>query len=241
VTAPCTDRPPPCGAATRRGIGRAALRDVWPMALGVVPFGLLIGVTIARMHLGAPLGLGSAVLYFGGSGHIAALTLIQEGAGPLAVLATVAIVNCRLALYGAALAPRFADQPAWFRWLAPQVLVDQLYALATGRPDLSGAAFRRYWVGAGGAFAVCWLGSNAAGLALGPVLPEHSPLEIAVPAMFVGLLAPQLVRRPAVAAAGVGGIVAAAASTLPQGTGLLIGALAGLLAGALADRTEVAS
>jgi predicted branched-subunit amino acid permease len=96
------------------------------MVLATVPFGLLIGMTLGRMHLGAAPGLGSAALYFGGSGHFAALTLLQDGAGPLAVLATVAVVNCRLALYAAALAPRFADQPAWFRWLAPQVLIDQV-------------------------------------------------------------------------------------------------------------------
>lgn len=93
-----------------------------------------------------------------------ALTLLQDGAGPLAVLATVAVVNCRLALYAAALAPRFADQPGWFRWLAPQVLLDQTYAITTARPDLRGAALRRYWITAGGAFALGWLASNAAGL-----------------------------------------------------------------------------
>jgi predicted branched-subunit amino acid permease len=232
------DRPPPVAQHARRGPDRDALRDIWPMALGVVPFGLLIGVTVGRMHLGAALGLGSAALYFGGSGHLAALTMLAEGAGPLAVLATVAVVNCRLALYAAALAPRFADQPAWFRWLAPQVLVDQIHAVATARPDLAGAAFRRYWATAGSAFALCWLGSNAAGVLLGPVLSEHSPLEIAVPAMFVGLLTPQLVRRPAAVAAGVGGTVAAVSSVLPQGTGLLLGALAGVVAGTLADRAR---
>jgi len=229
-------RAPTIDQGTVHRIDRDALRDVWPMVLGVIPFGLLVGMTIGRMHLGAALGMGSAALYFGGSGHLAALTLLQDGAGPLAVLATVAVVNCRMALYAAALAPRFADQPTWFRWLAPQVLVDQTYAITTARPDLHGVALRRYWLTGGGAFALGWLGSNAAGLLLGPVLPEHSPLEIAIPAMFIGLLAPQLVRRPAVVAAVVGGLVAAAASPLPQGAGLLAGALAGLLAATLVDR-----
>jgi hypothetical protein len=43
----------------RRGPDRDALRAIWPTALGVVPFGLLIGA-VGRMHLGAALGLGSA-------------------------------------------------------------------------------------------------------------------------------------------------------------------------------------
>lgn len=216
-----------------------ALRDVWPMLVGVAPFGLLIGVTIGHMGLGAGPGLISAALFFGGSGHFAALTLLQHGAGPLTVVAAVAVVNARLAIYAAALQPRFRDHPGWFRWLAPQVLIDQTYAIATARPDLSGARFRRYWITAGVAFAVVWLGSHVVGVLLGPLLPEHSPLEIAAPAVFVGLLAPQLVRRPAVAAAGVAALIAAAASAfpvLPTGSGLVLGAVAGLVAGTLVDR-----
>ena len=229
---------PASGRVTGRVDGDA-LRDVWPMLIGVAPFGLLIGVTIGHMGLGAGPGLISAALFFGGSGHFAALTLLQTGAGPLAVVAAVAVVNARLAIYAAALQPRFREHPAWFRWLAPQVLIDQTYALATARPDLSGARFRRYWSTAGAAFAVVWLGSHVAGLLLGPLLPEHSPREIAASAVFVGLLAPQLVRRPALAAAGVAALVAAAASVfpvLPAGSGLVLGAVAGLIAGTLADR-----
>jgi predicted branched-subunit amino acid permease len=216
-----------------------ALRDVWAMLVGVAPFGLLIGVTIRHMDLGAGPGMISAALFFGGSGHFAALTLLQSGAGALAVVAAVAVVNARLAIYAAALQPRFRDQPTWFRWLAPQVLIDQTYAIATARPDLSGARFRRYWITAGIAFAVVWLGSHGVGLLLGPLLPEHSPLEIAAPAVFVGLLAPQLVRRPALAAAVTAGLVAAAASAfpvLPPGSGLVLGSVAGLVAGTLTDR-----
>jgi predicted branched-subunit amino acid permease len=69
------------------------------------------------------------------------------------------------------------------------------------------------------------------------MLPEHSSLEIAAPALFVGLLVPQLVRGPAVVAAAVAMAMAVAAvcSALPQGVGLVIGVLAGLLAGALVD------
>jgi predicted branched-subunit amino acid permease len=219
-------------------VDRDALRDSWPILLGVAPFGLLIGVTIGRGDLGIPLGLGSAAVYYGGSGHFAALTLLATGATPLAVLAAVAIVNARLALYSAALQPRFRGQPGWFRWLAPQFLVDQTYALAADRPELEGRAFRRYWLTLGSAFTVAWLGSHVVGLLLGPVLPEHSPLDIAAPALFVGLLVPQLVRRPAVVAAAVGAAVAAAAAALPAGTGLVLGAVAGLAAGSCAARTR---
>ena len=219
------------------GIDRDALRDVWPVLIGIAPFGLLIGVTIAHTGLGARLGLGSAAAMFGGGAHFAALTLLAHGAGPLAVLGAVVVVNGRLALYAAALQPRFRHQPAWFRWLAPHVLVDQNYALATARAELvEPARFRRYWLTAGAAFAVVWIGSHVVGLLLADLLPEHSPLDVAAPALFVGLLVPQLRRRPPIVAAAVGAAVAAAASPLPQGVGLMLGALAGIAAAAATDR-----
>jgi predicted branched-subunit amino acid permease len=171
------------------GIDGDALRDVSPVLIGIAPFGLLIGVTIAHTGLGTRLGLGSAAAMFGGGAHFAALTLLAHGAGPLAVLGAVVVVNARLALYAAALQPRFRQQPAWFRWFAPHVLVDQTYALATARPELvEPARFRRYWLTAGAAFAAVWIGSHLVGLLLADLLPEHSPLDVAAPALFVGLL-----------------------------------------------------
>jgi predicted branched-subunit amino acid permease len=217
-------------------LDRAALRDVWPIVLSLVPFGVLVGVTIARTGVDTGLGLGSAALFFGGSAHLAALTQLAAGAGPLAVLGCVLVVNARLALYGAALQPRFRGQPGWFRWLAPHFLVDQTYAIAAARPELAEPArFRRYWATAGTAVAVGWLGAHVVGLLIGPVLPPGSALEITAPAVFVGLLAPQLRSRPAVLAAVVAAAVAAAASGLPQGLGPVAAALAGLGAAALVD------
>jgi predicted branched-subunit amino acid permease len=218
-------------------IDRDALRDAWPIVLGIAPFGLLIGVVIGHTGVGAGLGLGSSALFFGGSAHLAALTLLAGGAGPAAVLACVVTVNSRLALYGAALQPRFRDQPTWFRWLAPHLLIDQTYAIASARPELAEPArFRRYWLTAGVAVAAGWLACNAVGLTLGPVLPPQSPLEIAAPAVFVGLLAPQLRTRPAVLAAAAAAVVAAATSALPQGLAPVTGALAGLCVAALVER-----
>ena len=224
-------------ARVTASVGRAALRDAWPIVLGIVPFGVLIGVTIARTGIGAGLGLGSAALYFGGSAHLAALTLLGSGAGPAAVLGCVVIINSRLALYGAALAPRFRGQPGWFRWLGPHLLIDQTYVIASARPELADPArFRRYWSTAGLVIALGWLASHVVGLLVGPVLPAGWPLQITAPAVFVGLLVPLLRTRPAVVAASVAALVAAAASTLPQGLGTVVGALAGLGAAALVDR-----
>jgi len=217
-------------------IDRDAVREILPMLVGIAPFGILIGLTIGTHPVGVAAGLGSAALYYGGTGHLAVLQMVTVGAGPPAVLVGIAVINARLLLYGAALAPRFADQPRWFRWLGPLTLIDQTYALATARPELGGAAFRRYWLTLGWTMGVGWIVGHVVGLVAGPVLPAWLPLGIAAPAILVGLLVPHLRRRTGLAAAVVGGIVAAAASPLPPGVGTLLGAVAGIAAGMLAGR-----
>ena len=210
-------------------IGRTAVRDMTPIVLGLMPFGLLIGLTIGSHPAGRAAGLASAALYFGGTAHLSALTMITAGAAPLAVVAGTIVINSRLLLYGAALAPRFADQPTWFRWLGPVLLIDQTYALATALPaDVSGARFRRYWLAAGGTMAAGWLGSHVVGLLAGPLLPPGLPLGITAPAVLIGLLVPHLKRRSGLVAAVTAGLVAAATSMLPAGFGTLAGSLAGV-------------
>ena len=68
---------------------------------------------------------------------------------------------------------------------------------------------------------------------------EGLEYDFAVPVLFLGLTVIGLVRRPAIVAAVVGFAVAVVASPLPNRSGLLVGAFAGILAGALVDRDEL--
>ncbi|MDX1622053.1 MAG: AzlC family ABC transporter permease [Nitriliruptorales bacterium] len=212
-------------------LDRDALRDILPVTVSVVPFALIIGVTIARAgSLANWIGLFSGFGYYSGSAQLASVTLVAAGSTIPLVVGTTAIINARLLMYGAALQPHFQHQPAWFRWLGPHYLVDQTYALATARPELGDdpERFRRYWVSMGAVLGGGWMLAMTTGVLAGPVLPRIEAFDFAVPAVFIGLLVPRLrekaARRPALLAA----VAAVIASPLPHGLGLLVGALAGL-------------
>ena len=227
VRRPCGDRP--------GGPVRTAVADIAPVVLGVLPLGMSVGIA-ARTAAVAPLtGLGTTLLMFGGAANLAARSLV--GAGAVAVLGTVFVVNARLALYGAGLEPRFRAQPVWFRWLAPHLIVDQTYALAAERPELGdGARFRRWWLTVGAVLAAGWCAAVAAGFALGQSLPTGSALDVAAPACLVALLVPRLTDRPGIAASAVAAAVAVAGAALPRSTGLLAAVVAGVVAGTVAER-----
>jgi predicted branched-subunit amino acid permease len=219
-------------------VDREALRDVVPILMGIAPFAMVIGAALGELDISPPMGIAASALIYAGSAQLAAMDLLTGGAGLITVLLTVAVINARMLVYGAALEPMFRDQPAWFRWIAPQFIVDQTYALAMNRPELAHdrGRFRRYWLTIGGAIGVVWLGMIGTTLSMGPVTGSQSPLDFAATALFIGTLVPKLSERRAWIAAAAAALVTGLASTLPNGIGLLAGILAGMTAGSFGAR-----
>jgi predicted branched-subunit amino acid permease len=219
-------------------VDREALRDVVPILIGIAPFAMVIGVALGELKISQPMGIAASALIYAGSAQLAAMDLLSRGAGLLTVLLTVAVINARMLVYGAALEPRFRDQPAWFRWIAPQFIVDQTYVLAMNRPELAHdqERFRRYWLTTGGAIGLVWLGTIGTTLSMGSITGPESPLDFAAAALFIGMLVPKLAERRAWIAAAGAALVAGLASALPNGIGLLVGILAGMTLGSFGER-----
>jgi predicted branched-subunit amino acid permease len=219
-------------------VDREALRDVIPILMGIAPFAMVIGVALGELEISQPMGIAASALIYAGSAQLAAIDLLSGGAGLITVLLTVAVINARMLVYGAALEPMFRDQPAWFRWIAPQFIVDQTYALVMNRPELAHdrERFRRYWLTIGGAIGLVWLGTIGTTLSMGPITGPQSPLNFAPTALFIGMLVPKLAERRAWIAAAGAALVAGLASLLPNGIGLLAGILAGMTLGSFGER-----
>lgn len=214
----------------RRWVDGDALRDVAPILVGLVPFAMILGVTMSAADIALGAGVAGSFLLYAGSAQLAALTLMQGGAGIGMILLSVVIINSRLLLYGAALEERFRDQPQWFKWLGPHFLVDQNYLLASERPELRDPTrFRTYWLTVAAAITVVWVVTISATMAAGTALPQDLPLSFAPIAVFVSLLVPKLLtdgraRRVAV----VAGVGTAIASALIPGAALIVGVTAGI-------------
>jgi 4-azaleucine resistance transporter AzlC len=214
----------------RRWLDAEALRDIAPILVGLVPFAMILGVTMSDAGVHAGVGVFGSFALYAGSAQLAALALMQSGAGLGMILLSVVIVNARMLLYGASLEPRFRNQPRWFKWLGPHFLVDQSYVVASERAELrEPARFRRYWLTVACAITTVWLTTIGATMALGPLLPNNLPLSFAPIAIFVSLLLPKLLndsraRQVALlAAVGTG-----AASIVTPGAALIVGISAGI-------------
>ena len=100
------------------------IRDVLPMLLGIVPFGLITGVSAVGAGLHPFDVVLMSALVFAGAAQLAAISLIAAGAAGWAAVLTVAMVNLRHLMYSLALTP-------WLRryGLLSRALVSFLMAL----------------------------------------------------------------------------------------------------------------
>jgi predicted branched-subunit amino acid permease len=240
-------RPNPAGAGRRgldtlarvtRGwlqqIDRRAIADCLPLFLPAVPFGFVLGLAITEGQMPPLVGwLGSPII-FAGAAQLAVVTLAGTASLWSVVIAGF-VINTRHVMYSAALAPTFQQQPRWMRWVGPYVLLDQVFALAVLQTHRPPDEFRRYYLSAGFFFALNWQWAVALGMVVGPSVPDSWRIEFAPAVMFLGLALISINRVPQAVAATVGGSVGLAAAGLPDRLGILVGAIAGVLAGAIAE------
>ncbi len=219
-----------------RAVVKQAIADALPLYVPAIPFALIIGLAVVDSGMNHFVGWSSAWLIFGGAAQLTVISLLGAGTALIAAITAGLVVNARHVMYSAAVAPAFQGQPRWMQWIGPYVLIDQLFALSSLRLDNDPKTFRTYYLAAGATFWTLWQTSVAAGLFIGPVIPDSWSLEFAVPILFIGLIVIGVDRFPKLVAALAGAGVTYLFAGLPNRAGLLVGAAVGVLAGTIAER-----
>jgi len=177
-----------------------------------------------------------SVVVFAGASQLAALALIAQGAGVAVIVATTFMVNLRMAMYSASLAPWLRSLGRSTRAALAYLMTDQAYAFSVLRyRRLPDAPRRDYYLGVATPLWVLWQATTVLGAVLGAQVPPAWQLEFAIPLTFLAMLAPAVRDRPGLLAAIVGGGVALALDGLPHNLGLVLGAVLGIAAGTAAD------
>ncbi|MHB9002646.1 MAG: AzlC family ABC transporter permease [Coriobacteriia bacterium] len=217
------------------------IRDIAPILIGIVPFGLVSGALVIQAGFGLAEAMGMSLLVNAGASQIVATQLFLDGAPIWIALATALVVNVRMFIYSVSIAPVLEGASARLRPLLGHMLVDQNYAatmtLGRFREDVD---IIPYYMGAWFALAGTWQLSNVAGALVGPFIPASWGLDFAVPLVFLALLAPTLKSRTAIGVAVVTGLAAATlVPVLPMQTGLVVAIVAGMVFGTWRDsRTQ---
>jgi 4-azaleucine resistance transporter AzlC len=221
----------------------AGLRAELPIAIGVIPFGLIYGVLALGAGMPTSAAQAMSAIVFAGSAQFVSAQLLTHSTPAVIIVLTVGIINLRHALYSASVAPYLQQLPARWKFLLAYLLTDEAYAVTITHYQRNGegeAAGNKHWyfLAAGLALWLTWQASTAAGIFLGAAIPASWSLDFTLALTFIGLLVPALKDRAGVLAALAAGLTAVLAAGLPYKLGLLAAALAGILTGVWVEGRE---
>lgn len=215
---------------------RAGVKASAPLLVGVAPFGTVAGVAAVDAGLSPLAAVATSVVVFAGAAQLATFELLGRNAPAAVAVVTALVVNLRMTMYSASIAPYFRRFPRVWRWPMAYLLTDQAYALSIAEfAEREDVDRRSYYLGVATPLWVVWQLTTALGVALGSGVPSSWRLEFAVPLVFLAILVPAVTDRPSLVAAAVGGTTAVAAAGAPFNLGLFAGALAGVAAGLVAE------
>ena len=217
-------------AASRRRL----VLDSLGVGLAAIGFALVYGLSARAAGFSVIEAAAMSTILFAGAAQFSTVGSVAAGFAWPAIVAQVASINARHALYATALAPYLEGRPRWVRAIMAHVLTDEAFALAyahfrrIGRADLPG-----YWWAAIGVTFIPWNLATLAGWALGVAIPDPTRfgLDVVFPVAMAGLAVGLIHGRAEVVAAIVGVLLAVVAGL---GWGPFAGVVAGGLGGPLA-------
>ncbi|MCO6055269.1 AzlC family ABC transporter permease [Pseudomonas sp. MOB-449] len=213
-------------------------RALGPSMLGIIPFGLVTGITAIEMGMSLGTTLGMTLLFYSGSAQMAALQLLRGDAFGLVIVLTALVINLRFMMYSASLASHLHHLPRRWTWPLSYMLGDQAYALSIFKlssGELHGFG-HYYFAGAAVNMWLTWELSVLVGACLGTGIPSNWSLDFAIPLTFLALLVPAIRSSASLCAALVGGLVAIMAVDMPYNLGLVLASVCGIVAGLIIER-----
>ena len=217
------------------------IKGILPILLGVLPFGLIYGVSARSARLPVIAAQAMSLIVFAGSAQFVTVQLISAGVPVLIIILTACLLNLRHALYSASVAPYVKRLPLRWKMLLAYVLTDEAYAVTIihyrQNDEEAPVIAPKHWyfLGAGLTLWSVWQISTAIGIVLGANVPANWSLDFTLPLTFIAIVIPALKTRAEWIAAGTAGIVAVLVAGLPLNLGLLVATLTGMASGLILE------
>jgi len=213
-------------------------RDIAPILVGIVPFGIVCGIGAISAGASPIAALAMSMIMFSGAAQIVAVQLLAAGAPFAVILLSCLVVSLRLVMYSAAMAPYLRPLDHRWRNLLSFLLTDQAFAGTLQRFQKSDDAHTNasYFLGSGGLLWVIWQLATLAGVLAGQIIPASWQLEFVVPLCFLAVLVPLLRDRVSILVFTVATIAVIALDAMPLRLSMVCSGLLGIAAGVLGDK-----
>ena len=214
----------------------SGVRDCLPLAVSVVPFGMILAATAVSTGFSPLQAVVMSAIIFGGAAQAAMVDVAGQNTSIGVIVFTALVVNLRYVMYSGSLAPHLRKLSSARRSVIATMLIDQVYALAVTEFSRDTDTDKWwYYLGIGLPMVASWVGSHVVGAVVGSQIPESLQLQFVLPLVFVSLMFTAIEGRATRVAAAVAALVAIAGAGLPFNSGLIVAASAGVVAGLVTE------
>lgn len=217
---------------------RSGFSTFLPLSVGLIPWGMVVGMAMTGNGLTPLEAMGMNVLVFAGTAQLGTLPLIADHAPLWLIVLTALALNLRFVIFSAALAPGFRGIPLPARWLSGHLLTDGVFAACLERMRHEGNPSWRlgYYLAPCFWSWLLWQCAALIGVYAAHSVPKHWSLEFMATIALIVLLVPMAKVRPMLVAALVGGTGATLLRHLPLRLGVVVAICCGIAAGFAAEK-----
>lgn len=213
------------------------VRDVIPVLPGFVPFSAIVGVAAVNVGIPPAEAIAMNLAIYAGTAELAMIELVSDGVSATVVVVTALLINLRLMMLSAFIAPHLQQLSRRWKWPLGYLLTTPSYVLSTAQFDEYPATNKPwYYLGVSLPMWVVWQTSFAVGATLGTFTPPSMQLDFTLPLVFIALLFKTTGTRGTGTAAATGAVVAVAAAGWPFNSGFMAAVAVGIGAGLLVWR-----
>jgi predicted branched-subunit amino acid permease len=213
------------------------VREVLPLIPGLMPFGVITGVTAINVGLSDVQTIFMAATTFGGAAQLATFDVMADSAPLAVVVLTGLLVNVRFSMFSAGVAPYLQHLSRPWKWVSGFFLSTPGYVLTVPAFESDDVDSRLwYYLGASIPVWLNWQLANIAGVVMGARVPPELQLDFFIPLVFMALLVKMLEGRAMVVAGATAGVLGLGGQLMPLNLGIIVAAFGGVGAGLVAKR-----
>lgn len=216
-------------------------KDVVPLLIPVVPFGIIFGVIGIEAGLGALITFLMSIIIFAGSSQLAFIQLFASGATAPVILSSVAIINSRHFLYSVVIAQYLTKLTLFWKIILSYFLTDQAFAISQKylKKQPNNQQRHYYLLGSGFTLWFVWQLSTVTGIFLGEVIPKELNLGFAVPLTFISLIITDIKKIDHLIVALSSGIFAILFFNLPLRIYIIVAAILSIFVAYVLSQTKL--
>ena len=214
-----------------------SILDTMPLAVAVIPWGVLTGALGIQIGLSAWQAQAMSLFVFAGAAQLSGLTMMSAGAAQLSILGSTFVISSRHILYSVVFRQHVLQLP--FRWRAAIafLLTDEMFAVSQAHTESSGQFSPQYALVSGVAFYSVWNLSTLLGIVAGDSIENLHllGLDFAIAATFIAMTFNEIRRWPIAVAVLVSGMLSVVLKPFFSDSYIVISGLAGMLAAYLTE------